>query len=182
VVHANLSLDHPDQSYGYYLLLEAVGTSDPDFCGPLLTQIAKAATQGENVDERALNFIVSVVKGVQPKDQLETMLAAQMAAVQMLTMDFARRLNSADNIPQRDSLERAFNKLARTFVAQLETLKRYRSSGEQKVTVEHVTVNEGGKAIVGNVNHRGACLRERAGCRDSRCRRPSFLPFQGDDH
>jgi hypothetical protein len=38
---------------------------------------------------------------------------------------------------------------------QIEALKRYRSTGEQKVTVEHVTVNEGGKAIVGNVTHRG---------------------------
>jgi hypothetical protein len=29
--------------------------------------------------------------------------------------------------------------------------KRYRTGGEQKVTVQHVSVNEGGPAIVGNV-------------------------------
>ena len=29
--------------------------------------------------------------------------------------------------------------------------RRRRSKGEKKVTVEHVTVNEGGQAIVGNV-------------------------------
>ena len=29
----------------------------------------------------------------------------------------------------------------------------YRSSGEQTMRVEHVTVNEGGQAIVGNVTH-----------------------------
>jgi hypothetical protein len=34
-------------------------------------------------------------------------------------------------IPQQDSAERAFNKLARTFAAQLEALKRYRGGGEQ---------------------------------------------------
>ena len=56
---------------------------------------------------------------------------------------------------QRDSAERTLNKLARTFSVQVETLKRYRSNGEQKVTVEHVSVNEGGKAIVGNVTHGG---------------------------
>lgn len=33
----------------------------------------------------------------------------------------------------------------------MEALKRYRSGGEQKVTVQHVSVNEGGQAIVGNV-------------------------------
>ena len=60
-----------------------------------------------------------------------------------------------DNIPQQDSAERAFNKLARTFTAQIEALKRYRTGGEQRMTVEHVTVNEGGQAIVGNVSHGG---------------------------
>ena len=29
--------------------------------------------------------------------------------------------------------------------------KRYRTGGEQKVTVQHVSVSEGGRAIVGNV-------------------------------
>ena len=43
------------------------------------------------------------------------------------------------------------NKLARTFAAQVEALKNYRSKGEQKMTVQHVHVAEGGQAIVGNV-------------------------------
>jgi hypothetical protein len=38
-----------------------------------------------------------------------------------------------------------------TLEAEMEAFKRYRTGGEQKVTVKHVTVNEGGKAIVGNV-------------------------------
>jgi hypothetical protein len=86
---------------------------------------------------------------------MEALLAAQMAAVHNATMTFARRLAHVDNIQQQDSAERAFNKLARTFAAQLEALKRYRSAGEQTVRVEHVTVNEGGQAIVGNVSHGG---------------------------
>jgi hypothetical protein len=80
------------------------------------------------------------------------MLAAQMAAVHMATMTFARRLAHVENIPQQDSAERAFNKLARTFAAQMSALKEYRSKGEQKMTVQHVHVAEGGQAIVGNVN------------------------------
>jgi hypothetical protein len=55
---------------------------------------------------------------------------------------------------QQNSAERAFNKLARTFAVQVEALKRYRTGGEQKVTVQHVTVNEGGQAIVGSVSPR----------------------------
>jgi hypothetical protein len=37
----------------------------------------------------------------------------------------------------------------------MDTLKRYRSKGEQKVTVQHVTVNEGGQAVVGDVRTGG---------------------------
>lgn len=64
---------------------------------------------------------------------------------------FSRRLTNVETIPQQDAAERAFNKLARTFAAQMEALKRYRSSGEQKITV--VKVSDGGQAIVGTVNH-----------------------------
>jgi hypothetical protein len=60
--------------------------------------------------------------------------------------------SGVENIPQQDSAEKAFNKLTRTFAAQMSALKEYRSKGEQKMTVQHVHVAEGGQAIVGNVN------------------------------
>ncbi len=97
--------------------------------------------------------MLSVVKGIGPEDEVESMLAAQMAAVHMATMTFARRLAHVETLPQQDSAERAFNKLARTFAAQVEALKRYRTGGEQKVTVEHVHVHQGAQAIVGTVAH-----------------------------
>ena len=37
----------------------------------------------------------------------------------------------------------------------MEALKRYRTTGEQKVTVQHVTVNDGGQAVVGTVTTGG---------------------------
>ena len=42
-------------------------------------------------------------------------------------------------------------RLARTFPAQIEALNRYRSHGEPAITVQNVSVGDGGKAIVGNV-------------------------------
>jgi hypothetical protein len=47
----------------------------------------------------------------------------------------------------------AGRQLTRTFAAQMEALMRYRTGGEQKVMVQHVTVSDGGQAIVGNVTH-----------------------------
>jgi hypothetical protein len=152
---ATISPDHPAAGIGNLLLMEALGTTEPDFKDGLLGQLANAATKGRVVDEGGLNFMLAVVKGIKPKDQVEAMLAAQMAAVHDATMTFARRLAHVENIPQQDSAERAFNKLARTFASQVEALKRYRSGGEQTVRVEHVTVNDGGQAIVGTVTHGG---------------------------
>jgi hypothetical protein len=147
--------DRPDKVTGLVLLMKALGTTDLAFLNFLLRQLANAGTQGPQVDECGLNFMLAVVKGLEPKDQVEAMLGAQMAAVHMATMTFARRLAHVENIPQQDSAERAFNKLARTFAMQMEALKRYRTGGQQKVTVEHVTVNDGGQAIVGAVTHGG---------------------------
>jgi hypothetical protein len=143
--------DHPDTPLGYMLLMEALGTVSIDFVNGLLSQLADASSQGRSIDESGLNFMLAVVKGIKPKDQLEAMLAAQMAAIHLATLTFARRLAHVENIPQQDSAERALNKLARTYATQMETLKRYRTGGEQKVTVQHVSVSEGGQAIVGNV-------------------------------
>jgi hypothetical protein len=146
-----LSPDHPDKPVADVLLMEALGTVSRHFLGGLVNQLAFAGSQGRNIDEAGLNFMLSVIKGIKPKDQLEAMLAAQMAAVHIATMTFARRLANVENIAQQDSAERALNKLARTYAMQMEALKRYRTGGEQKVTVHHVSVNEGGQAIVGNV-------------------------------
>ena len=147
---ASVAPDHPDKSLAR--ALQALGTVSVDFMNGLLRQLANAGSHGRQLDEDALNFMLSVVIGIKPKDQLEAMLAAQMAAIHTATMTFARRLAHVETIDQQDSAERALNKLARTYAMQMEALKRYRTGGEQKVTVHHVSVNEGGQAIVGNVN------------------------------
>jgi len=136
---------------GYGLLIEALGTADYSFGDGLLKQLVKVGSQGSEVDEDGVNFMISVVKGIKPRDHLEAMLAAQMAAIHMATMTSTQRLANVENILQQDSAERTLNKLARTYAGQMETLKRYRTGGEQKVTVQHVSVSEGGQAIVGNV-------------------------------
>jgi hypothetical protein len=151
-----LVLDHPEPYYGCFLLMKALGTFEPDFYGGIVPQLAQVVTRAGKVDEVALNFIVSVIKGIEPRDQLECLLASQMGAIHILIADFVHRLANAKDIQQQDFAERTLNKLTRTFAVQVEALKRYRSNGEQRVTVEHVTVNEGGKAIVGNVAHGGA--------------------------
>jgi hypothetical protein len=158
-----VEVDHPDRAVGYLLLMGSLGTTDFDFVDGILKQLVSAGSKGKAADERELNFMLAVVKGIEPRDQVEAMLAAQMAAVHNATMTFARRLNHVENIPQQDSAERAFNKLARIFAAQISALKDYRSRGEQKMTVQHVTVGDGGRAVIGTVNSPGRGADEKTG-------------------
>ena len=150
-----VSIDHPDKQLGLTRLMEAIGTTDVRFFHGLVGQLVDAGSRNGQSVEDVVNFMLSVVKGVEPRDQTEAMLAAQMAAIHMQTMTFSQKLADAESLEQQDSAERAFNKLARTFTMQMDALKRYRTGGEQNVTVKHVTVNDGGQAIVGNVETGG---------------------------
>lgn len=130
--------------------LEAATGNRAVFDG-LLAQLANLGSRGKKLDERASNFALGYIDAMAPRDPAEALLCAQMAAIHQATMMMARRLNLAETLPQQDAAERALNKLARTYAAQIEAMKRYRGTGQQKVVVEHVTVNAGGQAIVGSV-------------------------------
>jgi len=136
----------------YQASLKAIGSTDGDFLEGFIKQLVNVGSQGSVANESGANFMLAVVKGIEPRDQIEAMLAAQMAAVHNATMTFARRLAHVETVPQQDNAQNAFNKLARTFAAQVSALKEYRSKGEQKMIVQHVHVAEGAQAIVGNVN------------------------------
>lgn len=159
VLHATFG--HADPVQAELLVMADLGTCDPAFSAGVQGQVAMIGAHGRKIDEGASNFLLSVVRGVQPRDELEAMLAVQMGAIHQATMMMARRLNHVETIPQQDAAERALNKLSRTYAMQIEALKRYRTGGQQKVTVEHVTVNKGGQAIVGNVTRQGGGRNEK---------------------
>ncbi|MGI8854099.1 MAG: hypothetical protein ACR2GC_12620 [Methyloceanibacter sp.] len=135
-------------------MMQALGSTDSDFVDGLIPQLANASARKGHTGAEALNFMLAVIKSIAPQDEIESMLAAQMAAVHMMVMNFTSRLANASTLQQQDSAERALNKLARTFATQVEALKRYRTGGQQKMTVEHVHVHEGGQAIVGHVEQK----------------------------
>ena len=150
-----ISFDCESTEIATLLQMVDIGSTDGDFHTGLVGQIASLGAQGHAVSNTNSNFVLSVVRSIKPRDELEAMLATQMGAIHCATMMLARRLNHVQTLPQQDAAERALNKLARTFTTQMDALKRYRTGGQQKVTVEHVTVNSGGQAIVGAVSRGG---------------------------
>ena len=118
-------------------------------------QLANVAGKPDALAADDINRLFAVAQSIGPRDEVEALLAVQMAAVHCASMEVARHLINSQNLIQRESSSNALTKLTRTFAAQVETLKRYRSTGEQSIRVQHVTVNEGGQAIVGNVRTGG---------------------------
>ncbi len=129
-------------------------TTSPDFIMALAGHCVNVSGRNE-ANKGDKNVALALVDGIAPQDALEALLATQMAAVHIAMMRHSRLMAGAETIAQLDVHDRVFNKLARTFTAQMEALRKHRHGGEQKVTVKHVTVNEGGQAIVGNVNKGG---------------------------
>jgi hypothetical protein len=72
------------------------------------------------------------------------MLAVQMVGVHWLAMDLLRKANDA---ALRTDAGNLAVKLLRTYTAQIEALKRYRSAGEQRVVVQHVNVTADQAAV-----------------------------------
>ena len=59
-----IEFDHPDKQIGQALVMEALASVDWDFLHGILNQLASASANGQNIDERGLNFMLSVIKGI----------------------------------------------------------------------------------------------------------------------
>lgn len=91
---------------------------------------------------------------IAPQNGLEGMLAVQMVSAHRVAMTLlAQGTNGAKSIELADFCLRNAERLIRLFAIQVDALGRLRGKGpsEQKVTVQHVHVHDGGQAVVGNV-------------------------------
>jgi hypothetical protein len=140
--------------------LKPIGGSKSDTWNNVIANQAMQTIWGKNSDQEERNNLYSAtiagLVGIGPNDELEGMLAAQLVACHNASMECYRRAMIGEQTfeGRRENLSQA-NKLSRTYATLLEALNRHRGKGQQKVTVEHVHVHEGGQAIVGNVEGGG---------------------------
>ena len=174
------AIDHPDPELGEQLMADALGVADRDAMHGILRQLVKASVKGERPDEVNLAFMISMVKSIKPRDSVEAMLVAQMVCVHVMAMRCAYHLANAQDVAQQDSAGRALGRLARTFPAQIEALNRYRNNGEPAITVQNVSVQDGGKAIVGNVTqHASVIVSDKSGATAVTDARMVSMPDRG---
>ena len=152
---AGLSLNITDVDAVKHLF----GTDHKALANALLMQCLYSLNDSEMSDDRpqidGRQFLLEMVAELEPRDGIERMLAVQMVTTHVHMMRAGRRIANAEMLPQLDAQQRAHSKLARSFTAQLDALRKHRNGGKQTVTVQHVNVAGGGQAIVGDVSHRG---------------------------
>src|SRR5262249_2186127 len=133
------------------------GSDDHNFTINLLGQVVAAHWQGNSSsDERQMDATLAAMRDLKPRDPIEGMAIGQAIACHAAAMECYRRAMIPDQTfpGWRESLNQA-NKLSRTYAALIEALGRHRSKGQRRITVEHVSVNAGGQAIVGTVTPGG---------------------------
>lgn len=136
----------------------SAGQDSTELDNARFAQVACAlpGAKGKCDDPQVLNIALDGVEALAPRDGMEVMLCSQLVALHSQGMDFLRRAMIPDQtIAGIDINVNRASKTLRTFATMAECLRTYRGGGQQKMTVEHVTVNAGGQAIVGTVN-RGA--------------------------
>jgi len=137
---------------------DALGTDDREAGFLLLAQAVlvtpRLGTNGNLAESVAA--VMAILRSIGPRDNLEGVLGVQMASVHNLAMEFMSQASRSDGSLEvvEANVNRA-NKLLRTFTAQMEALNRHRGNINQQMVVRDVTVNDGGQAIVGPVNHPG---------------------------
>ena len=99
-----------------------------------------------------MNASLAFIEGTKPRGEVESALAIQMACTHSAAMAVLNRLGGGHGTDRSvAAMASAAARLLRAYTAQVETLRRLKNGGSQIVRVEHVHVNEGGQAVIGNV-------------------------------
>jgi len=140
-------------------IAEIAGTKNPTLGQHLLDQALNALWVPTGLTEKGtlqqIECVAAMLGGIKPQNEVEGMLAIQMIATHHCAMECLRRTMVPDqSFEGRDYNLRHAAKLLSIFTKQLETLNRHRGKGQQKVTVEHVQVQSGGKPSSGTLSTR----------------------------
>jgi predicted DNA-binding protein len=104
--------------------------------------------------ENYRDMMAAMLAELKPRDAVEAMLITQMTTTHVALTSLSQKMvDTSSGYQVREALERSMTRLSRTYLAQMDALKKYRAKAQQVVRVERVTVHEGGQAIVGDVSH-----------------------------
>ena len=155
-IDCNLSKSHPPEGHhqDWWRRLKAtMGTTSSDFVNATLLQLQAAAKlPNGGVSETAVNSALALIEAGKPQDEVEGALIVQMACTHAAAMAVLGRVGGAHGGDRHVAMmATAAARLLRSFAIQVEALRRLRNGSAQFVRVEHVHVNDGGRAVVGKI-------------------------------
>jgi hypothetical protein len=128
-------------------------TTSSDFVNATLVQIQNASrlpTGG--ICEMSVNAVLAFIKAAEPKNEMEAALAIQMACTHAVAMAVLSRAGGAYGGTRHVAIMAAASaRLLRAFATQVEAMRRLRNGSSQFMRVEHVHLEPGAQAIIGNV-------------------------------
>jgi hypothetical protein len=122
---------------------------------PIFNALVKRGCSDEDARQK-VDQLLSTMCELDPQDGHEGKLIGMMLVAYDRAMEcFKRAEVNASNANVYLGLQNQGIKLMRIYAQLLEALDKHRNKGRQKMTVEHIHVNKGGQAIVGNLSHEG---------------------------
>jgi len=135
------------------ILRAAAGVGNTNLALRLLSEATGLPFFVKGTEEQRFLTVLAFMQELQPETVTQSLLAVQMFGVHNTALLFLNRANiEGQTVEGAESCIRRAINLMRLFGEQLEAMAKLKGKiGQQKVTVEHVHVHEGGQAIVGAV-------------------------------
>ena len=145
----------PDLDAHRARLREAFGdTLSDEFVDVMLGKLIEALrpNQSDQLDEPTLNAGLALINSIQPRSELEALMAVQIVATGLSGLRFLRQSHRHMTEDYIEVYGGYALKLLRLQTELIQTLDRHRRGNRQTVEVRHVHIYPGAQGVVGIVN------------------------------
>lgn len=108
-----------------------------------------------------LSMALDTAEAISASNAAEQMIAHQMATAHRMSLDLMAEAGNTRDLVEKCRLINAAAKLMDTYQKGMLTVNRLHTGGQQIVTVQHVQVTDGGRAIVNGAVHTEGPLSDR---------------------
>jgi hypothetical protein len=110
------------------------------------------ARRRQGLDEAALNAAIALIDSLKPQNELQALLAVQIASVAFAADKMLRQSQQHLDEAHINVYGNYALKLFRVQLEMIETLDRHRRGNRQTVEVRHVHIHAGAQGVVGILN------------------------------
>jgi hypothetical protein len=153
-IHDQVFAPTPDLEGHRAELRRVFGTLSDEFLQTMLGKLVAALRPNpfEGLDEAALNAAIALIDSLKPQNELEALLAVQIASVGFAADKMLRQSQQHLDEAHINVYGNYALKLFRVQLEMIETLDRHRRGNRQTVEVRHVHIHAGAQGVVGILN------------------------------